>query len=692
MFQNFSMFQTIWFSQNVTLTDLTGLVLAIASQALLLAAPGAALAQISGAMGFETMSRTAKTRLAVVAGLALLPGLDSLVTRCFCLDAALAFNLVLAAIAAGLAWKNGCRPAVSAAAIAILTLWFVILAFEFVDVEASGGLYQSFTALDMVKHAATSQAILDTGAPPHDPFFARPERVSYYYFFYTLTALSQRLCLGFADARAAVAGLCFWTGIGIYALARLLIERCGLAALDKMARVRPILLVLLAAGGLDIIFILRLGLVQHTWAPDPTWWTDDVANWFEAVIWVPHHLSGLIAGLTGFMVLAPALSMPRRHHGRAIITAALCFVSALGLSVWLSLVAVATAALWCAVLLFERRWRDAALLTLTGCLALLVASPVLRDLIAGRPDGAPIAFAVRAFSPVDALVHDEPWRSVARLAALPLNCFAEFGILFTGSLMFWRAHRWRDQNELARVITLAAAAGLLLGSFWCSTVFDNNDLGWRVFMVPQLAGLLWTTAAFTALWETRPEWPLARSWRLLPGLPLAVLMMGFGTTAYAMVSLRFHTQMQIKDAWRLFTPRPAIDLAERNAYRWANTHLPQALVLQHNPEFGRRVVDFGLYSRNPVGVSDVYGALYGAAQAAVERRLFALMPVFAGDLSDDEVVARARAQGIGALVVSAKDSVWSNPGSWVWHARPIYDDGLVRIINVKDLGTATAAR
>ena len=479
--------------------------------------------------------------------------------------------------------------------------------------------------------------------------------------------------------------------------ARLLLARTGLQALaaarDDVAarRLRLILLVLLAAGGLDIVFVLRMGLLQDYWLPDPTWWNDEVAGFVESLIWVPHHVTAMIAGFTGFMALADAMERSRGRTGRTVTAgvamAALCFASALGLSVWLTLVAVTTAGLWCGALALERRWRDAGLVVLAGLVALLVTAPAIADLMAGRSAGVPIEVAIRSFSPVDAVFKTEPLRSIARAAALPLNYFAEFGVLFLGSLLFWRANARRSvhRNDMARVLTLAAIAGLLLGTVLRSTLFANNDLGWRVLMVPQMAGLVWTAAVLLQRWSAVPTLRAPAIWRLFPPLPLTLLVLGYGTTLYALVSLRAFGAMPIREDSLLFVSEPVNDRARRAAYEWANDHLPAALVLQHNPSFGKRVVAFGLYSRNRVGVADIYGSLYGATVAAVDRRLADVMPIFTEDLSDRDVRARAGASGIDELVVGADDPVWAKPNSWVWRGKPDYASARVRIIPVAAL-------
>jgi hypothetical protein len=674
---------------NFSLVDGAGLLLAMAEFGIVLILPGAFLAYASGSLGFRESSGQTKLLLAVTSGLAVLPALDSLTTRFASLNAALVLNLVLAALALVLAARKRWHLTITRVSLALLGTWLAILTAEWIDFDVGGSLYQPFIAIDMVKHAATTQAILDTGAPPLDPFFFRPERVSYYYFFYTIAALAQRLSGGLIDARAAVGGLAFWTGVGLYGLARLVMTQTGLMSPGSERRTRIVVLALLAAGGLDIVFVLRLGLVQHDWLPDPSAWNDAVAGWFEALIWVPHHVTGLIASVVGFVALANAMNdATRAGTARAIAMAGLCFASALGLSVWLTAGAVSTCIVWLTLLLIERRWRCAAILASGGIVAILIAAPAILDLYSGRSGPFPIVFSVRIFSNLEAILPGEPLRSILRLAVLPLNCVAQFGVLSLGTFLFWQTNSRRTvhRNELARVLTLAAIVGLLLGTFLKSTLFENNDLGWRVWMFPQFAGLVWTSTVLLRRWDAAPRLRAMAFWRLFPAIPLCLLVLGYCTTLYAFVSLRAFVEMPLEPKSRLFVAAPASDRELRMAYRWADDHLPLSIVLQHNPRPDRRAVSFGMYSRHPVGVSDGYGELFGAREAPVDERLRKLYPLFMTTLSDADVAARARSEGIDALVVTEGDPVWADRSSWVWRNRPLYESARVRILAVATLG------
>ena len=648
-----------------TMVDTARLLLAALLSGLVIALPGVALAR-----SFRLAPRDG-----LVAGLAVLPLVDSLVARLIGLDAALAVTLALAAFGAALL-VGRTEIGISKAALALCAAWLAIVVFEWVDFDSGGRLYQPFTVIDAVKHAATTQAIVESGAPPVDPFFLRGQHVSYYYFFYLLPALVERLGFGLVDARAAVGGCVAWVGLGLYGLVRLALERAGFAA---TAGRQLLVVALLAAAGLDILGVLRMGLGQGTWLADPISWNEQTTGWLESTIWVPHHVCALISGMLGLMALAALGTQGPGDRTRGIVLAAMCFASTLGLSVWLTLVLVVTAGLWSVVLVAERRWQMVANLVGAGAIAMLLALPQIRDLIAGREGAtaAAIVPTVRAFSPVEMLLAPGAALYAVRFVALPLNYFAGFGGLASGALFYWRTREsGRAAPEFARVLVVAAIAGLALGAFLKSTLF-NNDLGWRVVLFPMLAALVWTVAALERL-------PVAPLHRRAPAFLLALLAIGWLTTAHAIVSLRTYPWTANQAEFAFMSADPATERALRVAYAWADANLRKDAVLQHDPTRPRAFA-FALYGRHRVAVADDYGSLFGADPRRVDARITALAPIFTNPLSPAEVRARATTEGVDDLVVTAADPVWREPTSFVWRAAPAYASDRVRIVPVAAL-------
>ena len=675
---------------NYSLVDLGGLLLSILSYIPLVVAPGLALGMVGAWRTGRLHADEPWSMAALLAGVSTLPVLDSLAVRSVGLDAALTANLALALVGVALAARAGWRPRLSRLDALVAVAWLGVVALEWIDFDVGGGLRQPSLILDLVKHAATVQAIHDGGAPPPDPFFLRPARVSYYYFFYTLGALSEQLCGGLADARATVGGLVFWTGVALHGLIRLGLARAGLVAQPWSRRVGLTLLAVMAIGGLDIVPVVILARSGRGWLPDPVWWNEQIGGVVDSLLWVPHHVTALIASLVGFMALSDgALSdAPETGWLRRMAFAGVCFASALGLSVWVTIGAVATAGCWLATLLQARRWRIAGGLLVAGAVSLLLAAPQLLDLRAGRPAGGPlpVSLTIRAFSPVENALGPGPLRLLARLVCLPLNYFAEFGLLASGALLFLRQRpAGGTPTDFARILAIAAGCGLFIGAVVKSNLY-NNDLGWRVVLFALAAALAWTVAGletrFAAATAATPSRPL---WREIPALFWILGGVGLATTLYTLVNERTYAGEPLPPSASVLATDPKAQRDLRSAYAWAGAHLPARLVLQHDPA-APRVFPFGLYGRNRVAVADDAAGLYGAPQAAVSARVAALVPLFVDVLPASVVRARAKANGVDALVVDAADPVWRQRASWVWTTPPLFAAARARILPVSALG------
>jgi hypothetical protein len=364
--------------------------------------------------------------------------------------------------------------------------WFVLLVIVWIDVDWNGRLHTSLLMLDIAKHAGTVRAMVESGgAPPADIFVLRDQPAGYYYFYYVLSALAERTAGGLIDSRAAVGGQVFWTGLALFALMLTLLERSGLGRVKSHG---PILTVLALAAGLEILGILFLGLAGGIWYGQISWWKDSVSSFLMAVLWVPHHVTALIAAWVGFMALVEgqqkSSSQGRQREIASVAVAGFCFASAVGLSVWLTLGAVLTVVLWIGRLIFQQRWRDTALIILAGLASAVLAAPQLHDMVAFRAtDQFPIAIAVRSLPVVEANIPPGFMTNVIGLLAMPLNMLLELGVLAIGSIVFWQ--RWLrrrvPQSELSQLLALSALRlrTMISGGAFCSIRRSLRSFGQR---------------------------------------------------------------------------------------------------------------------------------------------------------------------------------------------------------------------
>lgn len=287
---------------NGTLSDTYGVLIATLLAVPLVLLPGYALGALTGVLGFRALPPGRRALCATLLGIALLPPFDALLIQ--------GAGVPMAALANGLLGLAGLRAAISGLrgqidrpALAVAALWLGLVTYALIDVDTGTALHQSLTVIDLVKHAALTQAIVAHGLPPVDPFFARPERAGYYYYFYTLTALVDWTGGRLVDGRTAFAGLAFWTGIALLGLLDRLLAATGLVRDVPPRLLRRAVLVLLPAGGLDILLVLLYRATSGLWLPIPEWLNEQNINWPASLVWVPHHVAAALAGWLGLLSL-----------------------------------------------------------------------------------------------------------------------------------------------------------------------------------------------------------------------------------------------------------------------------------------------------------------------------------------------------------------------------------------------------
>jgi hypothetical protein len=660
---------------NVALADAGQFSAAVVLSGATLLLPGAAIASFTKVL--REPGDTGFAMSALLLAVAVLPALLSLVARVAGLDVAIAVNLALA-LAGVFSLQKFHWP--STACIAGMVGWTIVVALALIDFSIGNRLYQTAIVLDMVKHAATINAIVDWGAPPSDPFVFRSQPAGYYYFFYVLAAVPVRLTGNLIDARAALGALEAWIGAALFCLSLLTWERCEFHPC-KVKRAGTILALLLLARNLDIVPAALLGLSAGKWPINIEWWNEQVLSLPFSCIWVPHHVTAAICGFVSIIILAePRPPSPKM----SVVLAGAGFASCFGASVWVGLAVAVSCMVWLSSLAHRREWRAAASLMLAGSLAAILLVPQVRDIANGRADeGVGVAFDVRPFMPWDIFVPPGNLRELGRLILLPLNYFFEFGVFFIGSLIFWVSARPAQTTETSRAITLAALIGCLIGTFARSTIL-NNDLGYRAMLLPQFAALLWTAAATIYVLDTiKAHGTMRRHGQML----VATVILGYVGNLYSLFSIRASPFLGAEGViFADYQQHPEIDFQLRRAYAWLDSHEPSSAVVQHNPVSGKRIFDFGLYGRNRVAVADSDANLFGASRLDVRERIDDLAPIFAMSLPLAQVKARADAERIDILVVSAADPVWDDRSSWVWSTPAIYASDSVRLIAVRDIG------
>ena len=690
-------------AHNYMLEDVLGALRAIAIFPLFIVAPGYVAAWIGNLFGFR--GRTLSFCLCVAAPLSisLCPVLTYLTGRFVSMTAVWALYAVTAVVFFFLLARDSKRffraaPRGAAPIAALLGVWLVIALCSTVDLQIGARLYLPTGAIDHSLRTALVESISTSGVPPVNPFFRPGHAVPlrYHYFWLLICSLVEQASGGAVRARQAIIGGTFWIGaalIGVLALYLRLFANVSTAPYSRRLRTG---VTLLAITGLDIVpalffmFLYARGLMPFV-MPSVELWNEHVEWFLSTTLSTPHAIAALIACLTAFLLLWEAATAPRY-----IAFAAVALASALGTSLYVTLVFAVFLTVW-TVYGFSRKWyRETLAFCGAGVASLALALPYLRDLAGyGGPAtkagavaaGGPLfSFGIRTFS-LAALVPTGHlpgiWRQIlVNGSLLPLNYFLEFGLFFLVARCKWQRYRCSGEPVSRQDAALATmtAVSTVICTFVRSSVIGNNDLGWRGFLIAQFALLLWAVDLF----GDRESLPFLSARHKQA---LAVCFgLGFAGTVTDLTLMRTYPVLADRGVvppldWmapdRDFGRRA---YAARTAYDWVRSVTAPDAPVQSNPVVAFQDTLGMTYSARPTIAGDRSClATFGgnpAECAPIELRAEAPFPANAPVSTLREVCGSLP---LDSIVVKDVDPVWSNRRSWVWTERPAYANEFVRV-------------
>ncbi len=651
--------------------------------ALVLFAPGYAIGRGLGLLGIRDEGAAHGLLVAIVLSVAVVPALAYLLARTGSfVPAWTAFGLFWAAFAWMMARDGGDFARGIGGALArnrwvapAFAFWLIACWVAMTDLPMDDGLSQATLYIDYVKHVSVTDAVTRTGVPPLNPSL-RPEEplpLFYYYFWFLVCSLVDRLGGALVTARHAVYAGTLWAGMGL-AAAVLLFQRLYPVA-PGWRPTAGVAVALLAVTGLDLLPTLAFGIMRAGWEtgpgiqPDLEWWNEQISAWQAHLTWVPHHVAAMTACVAGFLVL-----LHSRRTPAAVLVGGAAFASAAGMSIWVTLVAGAAFGAWCLVLAASRRWGDFTRWGFAGAFTVALTVPFLLDLAeASRMDGSfPLAPAVRAFWPV---TKAELWygQSVdcgptCLLALVPLNYFLEFGFFAAAAAVYWRWRRRQGPlSEGERLLLVLAAVSLAVVSFVRADI-HNNDLGWRGAMFAQFAALLWSVPVAAAL--IGPS-PIPMGGLAKKGLAALLAIGVLGTMAqYA--------------RGRLWAP-DARDMSMRLAYEWIDRNVTRDAVTQHNPAILAERMQALYAHRQTVVADEHFGWLYGVDKTLFDGVHAPVAGIFKAEAELPRVLDVCRRFRIDVLVIKDADPTWQNGDGWVWAHEPAYANHHVRVFRVREL-------
>ncbi len=739
------------FQLNFTLADLLSTALAIAVFPLFLFLPGFVFGWLLDLASFRQRTPLLRILLSLPLSLSLTPVIIYLLGRQFSTSAAwwffaavwLTFPVMLMrSNRVGGQFPRGLLKPLTVIAV----IWVAVALLSLVDLQFGHRLYFSAVSYDYtVRSAAVGQLARAHWYPPANPFFypGHAEPFRYHYFWFMLCSWPVRLLTHWIGPRTAIFAGVVWTGFTLMATVALylrLFDRDGSIAIRR----RTLLAFgLLAITGLDIIPTLFLDFFRLKFHfgnifPTVDWWNpEQVTGWLDTALWVPHHLAGLLACMTGFLILWVEWQTPaKRVRWQAVLGAGVAFASAGGLSVYVAFAFAAFLAVWIIFDLTCRQFRahrarlraatqernspvlragrlipgplracfskQLISLAAAGVLALLLGAPFMLDLASAGSGGTTghdasfIRFSIRVFQPahiaLNLLHHNSPLiSSVTDFLLLPLNFLIELGALFLIGVIKIRQWQAGQPFTLAnRAAVMMVSASLFISIFLRSNTIDNNDLGMRGMLIVQFVLVLWgadvllewrSHKASTGRDPAHSKTVSPDKWiRVAQASLAAALFFGAITNVYELIILRTFT-MLTEAGVQTGTNHinPGAHFAERafysrQLYEWLDRHTPQWAVEQHDP-FAPFDVIPGLYADRQMGLAALGTAIsFGGNPVESSQMAESLRTIYSTGTARGDPDAICRQYKIDYLIVRNDSPVWNDRQSWVWQGKPVYSN------------------
>lgn len=667
-----------------TIQDIASTSLAVVLFSFVYIAPGYATAWLCNLFDFRKRLSATRLVIAIVVSMAISPILTFLTWHLLSVTAAVII-LVIFAIATVIILFKTKQPAVTGEikrlqsfAVYAALGWTILSILSLMDIQWGNRLYYNVVSFDFTTRAAIVNAMTRTGVPPINPsyFPGHPVRLTYlYYFWYIPCSLIDQLGGDWVDGRIAMIASVAWCGLAVMATIALYLR---LRNPDSGAKAWKSALLgsgLLLISGLDFIPALllmistRLANGASVLQGDIEHWNEQITAWVGAILWVPHHVAAMVACLAGMMLLLSVRDQKLSRQIQAMVIAGLAFASAFGLSVYVTLVFVIFWGIWMIVLFLQKKRQLSLVMALAGIIAAIAISPFIVGLIdggSGNTGGLPIAFSVRSFYPIIPFLPKlHPiLLSLIFLAILPLNYLMELGFFFVAGLLWMQQHDkgpWR-QNPFHLEEVLLLSTVFFVGSFIRSTSIQNNDLGWRAWLLGQFVLLIWGVEILSKFffddWQSsNPSAEIKKTRRQLTiflalGLMTAIVDIALLRTWPILVDANI---TGFPNSLSADTKLGERTFAARQAYDYINSYLPKQIRVQHNPsDLLNRPV--GLYLNRPMTIAGQ--TAYGVPPKELEKQVEITAKIFESESGWNEADRTCNEFFIDVLVVNDLDPLW----------------------------------
>lgn len=711
---------------SITASQVTDSLLAIPAFLPATFCTGYIVAWLADLYGFRQRAMVQRVFWSIPLSLALSTITLVLIGRFFSVNAAAVFLLVCALVCAGIfvaeiyqlrrAGKSlviGWRPW-GTVALLLACAWIAVAVLSLVDFGGNHRLFMSVTVVDIGSRVNWTQSILRTGVPPANPqyWYGHAASLRQYYFWYVVCAVVARL--SHLPVRAVFTASSVWAGFGLAALTGLYLRHFLLVG-GRLRRQFLVCVSLLLVTGLDIVAVGWITFHLHKAIPlDFEWWSSDqIASWMDSLLWVPHHIAGLLGCMLAFLLawMSGRPGETRRVVPALLIAAALA--SAFGLSIYVAFGFFLVMLAWGAwQITLEHHPRPVWLLGAGGALAAVLLLPYLWELTHApsyMQGGSLFTFAVREIIPPNQLLasswlrhvavhHPSGARNLANLILLLPGYLLDLGFYLVVLLIFlvpaWRGRIQLDASR--RSLLFICLATLPIITFVRSSVIEHNDFGWRAALLLQFP-LLLLASDLLCSWSGVPQNPAQPATqpslrRSTPGwLRMAAaltLMLGAASTAGQLLTLRFGLPLVDEFMRRAHNPNagklPHDAWISAVGYSRLDPLIPRNAIVQYNPaplNAYFAVIDQMSIDHQTViaGDRDGCGSTLGGDPHGCPIMAAQLDALFRGD-SANQARSTCRQFGIQYLVARIYDPAWNDPSGWVWRLPPVVSDPEFRVL------------
>jgi hypothetical protein len=651
---------------NFTLQDILGTTFAFCLFPFVIVFPGYVFGWLFNLFEFRARLLPARFVISLLLSVAISPIFYYLVISLSSLNVALIVTILIALIFVFLLIRE--RPSLPQnwpwrALFLILLGWLVLSIFSLIDLQwGNHELYFSVASYDQTTRVSIIDAMTRTGVPPINPSYYPGHYVKLtflYFFWYILGSIIDFMGARFIDARTALFASVIWCGLALMAMIAFYLRLRDGRREGKIWQRVFIGIASLFITGLDILPTLVFMRLGSGVIGDLEHWNEQITAWIGSLLWVPHHVAGLIAGFVGVMLVHSVRGQARTKQFIALAFSGVAFASAIGLSVWVTLVFVLFWGAWLLFLYFQKEQRKIFLpMIMAGVVALFLAWPFLLGLLSGGSGGGagafPISFTVRSFSFADVYLENSPllWKYFFRLIFLPINYFFELGFFAFVAFIWFKLHKGdlrKNPYYFAEILLLGVS--FFIGTFTRSTLIENNDLGWRAWLPGQFILLIWGVDVLSQLIESPPKIPVMSPTTKYNLVVLATL--GIATTVLDVTLLRFGYNF----AYGSEVGRQIF--SARQVYTVINQTLPEDVIVQYNPA-GAINRPSGLYGMHQSAISD--RTSYGVPLDEYDTKVAAVGEIFTQQnvQSWDSIDALCKENFIDVIVIVDSDPLWKS--------------------------------